>query len=89
MTSFRKPNAPDVYELEADSDGDIMPDVTFSSSEGESEGGTTKDRRSRDLEKRALCKRVCVLRRVLRIEQSRGDLSETMAMVASVNATSE
>ena len=52
----------------ADADGDVMPDIVDSSSD---DGGprTTKDRRRRDLEKRALCKRVRVSRRVLRIER--------------------
>ena len=47
-----------------------MPDTVDNSSD-DNELGTTDDRRRRDLEKRLFCKRVCVLRRVLRIEQSR------------------
>ena len=58
------------YVPQVDAGGDVMPDIVDSSSD-DNEPGTTEDRSSRDLEKRALCKRGRVLRRVLRIEQSR------------------
>ena len=45
--------------------------------------------RNTGLEKRAICKRVRVLQRVLRIQRSRGDSAEMAKMVASINATPE